>query len=246
MLLRILFFFLMMLFYSCGTNSEEQVLESQQYYKQGKIKLDEENYYGSIMDFDKSIGLDSNNSEAYFHRAQAKEGMNDLAGMFEDLESSIKINPSNLDAYYIRGSKRFLNKEYSLAIQDMQKCIELDPNELDNLHSQFIEITAKAQFKLKNITDALKNYNLLILKYPENASRYFSGRAEIKWELNDIEGAITDYSSSLNSSPTSEAYMNRATLFLMIGRIENACSDFENAGALGEPKAYEILAEYCN
>jgi len=231
---------------SCELNTSDKIEESQKYFEEGKLNLENENYYGALKNFDKSIELDPENSEAYFSRAQAKEGVDNINGMFADLDKCIELNPSKIEAYHIRGSKSFLKKEYELAIQDMEKCLELDPAELDDYHQQFKEIIAASQNELKEFDKALISYNKLIRDNPDNASDYYNKRAGVKLELNDFEGALEDYSFSLKINPTSDVYMNRATALLMLGMKNEACLDFEKAGELGDERAFEIMHEYCN
>lgn len=240
------YLFIFLLLNSCGLSSDEDKVEAQNYYEQGKDKLQDENYSGAIIDFNKSIEIDPNNSDAFYSRAQAKEAEGDLSGMFSDLDKSIELDPTKIEAYHIRGSKRFMAEKYELAIQDMKKCIELDPDQVDEYHNYFYEILAESQNRLKQYNSALLTYNKLIQLDPLNASEYFNKRAGVKFELDDIEGALKDYTVSIKSNPTADAYMNRATIFLMLRMNNEACLDFEKAGELGDSRAYEIMQEYCN
>lgn len=239
-------FLILLILNSCGLSSDEGKVEAQNYYEQGKDKLKDENYTGAILDFNKSIEIDPNNSDAFYSRAQAKEAEGDLSGMFSDLDKSIELDQTKIEAYHVRGSKRFMVEKYELAIQDMKKCIELDPDQLDEFHSDFYETIAASQSRLKQYNNALFTYNKLIQLYPLNASDYYNKRGEVKFELNDIEGALNDYNVSIKSNPTSDAYMNRATIFLMLRMKYEACLDFDNAGELGDSRAYEIMQQYCN
>ena len=239
------YLFIFLLLNSCGLSSDENNTEALKYYEQGKEKLQDENYSGAIIDFNKSIEINPNNSDVFYSRAQAKEAEGDVSGMFSDLDKSIELNPNNIEAYHIRGSKRFMAKKYELAIQDMKKCIELDPNQSDEYHNYFYEVLAECQNRLKQYNSALLTYNKLIQMDPLNASQYYHSRADVKFELDDIEGALMDYTVTIKSKPTSAAYMDRATVLLMIGMNNEACLDFEKAGELGDSRAYEIMQVHC-
>jgi tetratricopeptide (TPR) repeat protein len=239
------YLFILLILNSCGLGSDENNAEALKYYEQGKEKLQGENYSGAIIDFNKSIEINPNNSDVYYSRAQAKEAEGDVSGMFSDLDKSIELNPKNIEAYHIRGSKRFMAEKYELAIQDMKKCIELDPKQLDEYHYYYYEILAESQNRLKQFNNALLTYNKLIQLDPLNASGYYNKRAGIKFDLDDFEGALNDYTVSIKSNPTSDAYMNRATIFLMLRMNNEACLDFEKAGELGDSRAYEIMQVHC-
>jgi len=65
-------------------------------------------------------------------------------------------------------------------------------------------------------------------------------------QINDISGAINDYSSCLFfDNANGDAHYNRGLLYILTGDIANACTDFSKAGELGVSEAYSLMYKYC-
>lgn len=150
----------------------------------------------------------------------------------EALKSASKI-PDSTDFGYLSS---FLKANFYLKIGEQEENTEFN--------SPFIENKVN--------TGINKNYQLAIeaLSASINANSKFTysyyNRAYAKTLINDISGAIIDYSSCIYFDKNfTDAYYNRGLLYVLSGDIESACKDFSKAGELGVSEAYSLLYRYC-
>ena len=90
-------------FYTYAQTAEE-------YYANGSLKMELENYDASIEDFTKSIALNPHNPEAYYLRAYSKNKLGDYIGVIEDHSKVIELDTENSASYYYRGFAKY-NKD---------------------------------------------------------------------------------------------------------------------------------------
>ncbi|HCI69562.1 MAG TPA: hypothetical protein DHV30_02750, partial [Balneola sp.] len=82
--------------------------------------------------------------------------------------------------------------------------------------------------------------------YDSTSARVFDNRARLKVKTNDIEGAIEDYTKSIdlyNADPV--VFKERGESYLKLEQTEKACSDFNKAKALDSEDVDELINEYC-
>ncbi|HEY5138407.1 MAG TPA: tetratricopeptide repeat protein [Methylococcales bacterium] len=100
----------------------------QDYFKQGKVLLDHQDYQGAIANFTQVIRLQPNHSGAYLLRGDAHASLEDYPGAIADYTQAIRFEPNNAGAYSGRGSARKLLKDYQGAITDYTQASRLDPS----------------------------------------------------------------------------------------------------------------------
>ena len=84
------------------------------------------------------------------------------------------------------------------------------------------------------------------LSYCQTAEEYFE-RGNSKYDLQDYQGAIADYSKAIQLDPNdSDAYYNRGLSKLELNQKDSACLDWSKAGELGDGDAYDLIKEHCN
>src|SRR6185295_4255648 len=88
-------------------------------------KILAKDYKGAIVDSNKALLLDPENSAAYVNRGVAKAYLNDYRGAIADYNKCIQLNPLDTNVYRNRGEAMFSLKNYAGAIQDYSKAIEL-------------------------------------------------------------------------------------------------------------------------
>jgi tetratricopeptide (TPR) repeat protein len=90
-------------------------------------------------------------------------------------------------------------------------------------------------FDRGNYTEALENYNkVLQIRPPNNKafSKAYIGKARIKQAMNDFQGAMDDFNTSLAYLPSYDAYLDRAVLKIEQGDIPGALNDLDKATLL--------------
>ena len=101
------------------------------YFNNGLAKAQANEFKGAIIDFNMSIELNPQFSEAYYNRGSAKFRLQDNKGAIEDFNKAITINPTFTQAYYNRGVVKFQLQDYKGALPDFNRTIELQSDFAD-------------------------------------------------------------------------------------------------------------------
>ena len=79
-----------------------------------------------------------------------------------------------------------------------------------------------------------------------NNDKAFFGRGYVKHKLEDYRGAILDYNSVIELSPSDAiTFVYRGLAKINLGYIDSGCLDFSKAGELGDEEAYDLIKELC-
>lgn len=76
------------------------------HYNSGLDKMDRGDFEGAIVDFSKSIEINSKDEAAYDYRASSRLRVFDYRGAIEDYSKVIELNPQNPAAYSMRYGAR--------------------------------------------------------------------------------------------------------------------------------------------
>ena len=80
-----------------------------------------------------------------------------------------------------------------------------------------------------------------------NYSIAYNNRGNAKGKLQDLNGAIADYSKAIELNPNyAEAYVGRGLAKSCLKDLNGACLDWSKAGELGHSGAYDLIKQYCN
>ena len=92
---------------------------------------------------------------------------------------------------------------------------------------------------------AKKNLDKALNLDPLFAPAWYN-RGIIKYDQNDYEGALNDFSLAITCDTKLEAaYFNRGILLIFLKDEINGCNDLSKAGELGIKTAYGIIKRYC-
>ena len=192
----------------------------EEYYNRGRKRIDSNDYYGAIADFNQAIRIKPDYDLAYFGRAFSKSELQDYSGAIADYSKSIELNPNDAIAYYNRGYNYAKLKEYYGAIGSYSKAIEL---------------------KVK-----ISEVNAWGEKFANFPSAYFN-RGLAKEDLKNYYGAIVDYTIAIMIKPDfADAYAGRARAIIQLGVLEGACADFRKAISLGSTTNVDWIRKNCN
>ena len=106
------------------------------YLKRAVINASLSVYDRAIMDFNKSLHLDTDNYMAYFGKANMlyqifqkdETSSYSLDMVIKDYDKCVALNPKFTYAYFNRAYLKFQNKNYIGAIEDYSKAISLSPS----------------------------------------------------------------------------------------------------------------------
>jgi tetratricopeptide (TPR) repeat protein len=153
------------------------------------------------------------------------------------------------NGYRIIAEKKFEFGKYSEAIRFYELAIKANPK--DYLHYLGIaNVYVKTQEFSKIVTNLNKSISLNPgkssgEKFALSSSYFIRGLA--KHNLNDLQGAIDDYTKCINLNPKdSEAYNLRGYAFFNInGKQKEACADWKKSLSLGFMESSEPLNKHC-
>jgi clan AA aspartic protease (TIGR02281 family) len=83
--------------------------------------------YEALLDYNKSVTLNSTGDSNYYYRAIVKIDLEDFEGAFNDSDMAISLNLNPDDRnYFLRGYCNYMLGKYTLAINDFEKSITLN------------------------------------------------------------------------------------------------------------------------
>ena len=122
-----------------------------------------------------------------------KENNELYSNAIENYSAAIELDPQNSAFYFARGLAYDSIKEPKAAIEDFNKAIELNPK-----NAEAYMYRGVLKHLHGNDSDALKDINIA-MKYSSLArGSLYLARADIKLNLKDYIGAISDYKSARN------------------------------------------------
>jgi tetratricopeptide (TPR) repeat protein len=147
----------------------------------------------------------------------------DLDGAIADYTQIIDQDPHNTQAYYRRGQNYSAIGEDKAAIEDLNQAIHWA-----RIHSlgQLKDFSGALEETIQTLKTELKKPK------PSDASTPPSGMT--------IEGAISDYTRTLETNPSADVYFKRAQSRALMGDLQGAIADYSETIRLNpaHPEAY--------
>ena len=151
----------------------------------------------------------------------------------------LRLNPTDLKTLYNRGrAYQELGKDEK-ALEDFQKVIKQDPTNVNAL----LSVANDYFVRLRDFENAIF-YADKVLKQNPNAAA-FTLRGKSLQKLGQLTEAMEAYNDALSTNDSyADAYLSRGSLFIYLNRNDRACSDFQNARALGLD-VDQYIEKYC-
>jgi tetratricopeptide (TPR) repeat protein len=212
--------------------SEINNLSAFEFYERAKTKHYELNdYSGAMDDFNKSIEINPNFSEAFFNRGILKKVLEDYQGALDDYNTAIELD-DNSEAYRYRAGIKKINKDYNGAINDFNIAVEKYPEDDSSFYGR-----GELKYGLADYNGAIKDFNKSIEIKPKRIMS-FHKRGDCKLIIEDYKGAIEDYSIviknrqykyGLASPPSENATKLLASLYYNRGFARSKIKEYEEA-----------------
>jgi tetratricopeptide (TPR) repeat protein len=170
-----------------------------------------------------TVKLEPESIGGYFERATKRAMNGDLDGAIADYTQIIDADPHNTQAYYRRGQNYSAIGEDDAAIADLNQAIHWA-----RIHSlgQLKDFSGALTETIQTLKTELKKPK------PSEVSASSSGMT--------IEGAIADYTRTIETHPTADAYFKRAQSRALMGDLQGAIADYSETIRLNpdHPDAY--------
>lgn len=183
----------------------EADFKTEAHFEIGMIKVAQNDYKGAAIDFSIVLNEDSTNSKAYYLRGNSNKLSKDYEVALIDFKKAIKYDSSNIDAYFEKGTVEYELKEFDAAIESFTKVTSKEPNHalayFYRGSANYEEASSKEfDHKKKHLHNALADYSKA-LELDESLEEAYFDRGEVKMELNDYIGAISDFKKSVELKP---------------------------------------------
>ena len=160
------------------------------YFRRAERAYSEAQYEEAILNYDKAIELDPQDSEMYLWRALAKRALGQNNDAIDDLDKMVEIDNSP-HAFEIQGKTLSYMKEYRKAIAAFDQVIELDPN------NPFCYIRrAIAKRNLRQYQEAINDLDQHLQIEPDDVSAYRL-RGKVNEDLGNLDAAKRDFQKAL-------------------------------------------------
>ncbi len=181
----------------------------------------------ALEQFDIAIKMNPEFSVAYCGRAAAYIVNGKLKKAISDCDCAIKLNPDYVDAYFNRASAYMLLTRFSKGLADCDAALKLRPD-----HFQASLLKAFAYLSLENYEEALTQYDRALSIDDKSAEVYFY-RGEARYQLNDFQGTIDDFSKGIrlsqHSSMNESVYQRRGDAKHALGDYVGAIKDYNQS-----------------
>lgn len=180
--------FLSVLFVTLALVSYSQTAKD--YVQKGRELLEKREYVEALVNLNKAIELDPNQSSAYYLRGNIKDNFEDKHGAMKDYNLAIEKNPKFADAFFARGNIKMALQDYYGAVDDYTAAITINENYVEAYFSR-----GKAKQFLQAYQDAINDCSKIIQINPKNASAY-SMRGILRIEFGDLKNGCLDLSKA--------------------------------------------------
>lgn len=167
----------------------------------------------------------------------------DYPGAINDYDQLIEHYPEIPRGYTRRSAAKGKLGLLKEALEDANMAIELRTNDPWAYNNHAVLLLRSSVASPKSLEDALESANKAIAINSVIPTFYFN-RAIIKYNMNDLDGAMTDHSRTLELDENySDALRERGSLFAELGIVPSACGDWKKASSLGDTRSTEYLQE---
>lgn len=171
-------------------------------------------------DFTRLLGLTPHDAVALNNRAMAYWQLKRTDEALADLDRALELSPENKEFLVNRGGARSAVGNFSGAINDSLKAIRLDGTLASPRYTLAAAYDATGQHDA-----AMEQFTHAMSLDPVDADVGLARRAHCLYSLGKPTLAMRDVNQAIELSPSPEAHLVRATLFVSIGQMAKAAAD---------------------
>ena len=210
------------------------------YGQRGHCYFKLKNWSLAIADLTTKINNDNTDYFSFLERGWCFNNLGRNIEAKNDMNKCIELRPDIANNFYSRGSVLSDLKEYDKAIEDYKSAIKLEPT-----FSMAYNNIAWVKFLQGKYKEGLI-YSDQAIKFDSKNYVAIDTRAEIKFNLNDFAGCISDanLALSLKTDLTNSLYLKGRALY-KLGKKKEACIEWKKASDLGHLESLELAASLC-
>ncbi len=200
------------------------------YFKRGRIFLDRKQYPEALKDMNSALELEKH-SDYYVTRGVIHLETGETEKASADFNMALKTDPRDHRAYSYLGVISSRQGDAKSALTHLQKALDLYPFDFFSWYS-----LGRVQYGLHQFGKALDSFSSGF-KYCDNPAfrpLLLELRGNCRKELNDYQGALTDYNAAIQLSPKDPSlYEAKADAEIKMGLKEEAAKSLAKARQLG-------------
>jgi len=197
-------------------------------------------YDSAIVEFDKVILKDSQDTTLYIYRGVSYDSIGFMQKAIQDFNTTLQIDSTLIDVYIKRASIFSRLGKLNESIVDFDKALSIDSNFIVALNNKGLTYE-----NLGRYNDAIIFYNKA-LNINKNEPDIFFNRGVSFLYLKEYEKALVDFNSAIELVQINGLYyLNRGIAFYYLQLNDKACNDWEEAKLRGSKKALQYLENYC-
>ncbi len=206
------------------------------YHKRGDDFFDADDFESAIVEFNKALQVNPNDSLAYVRRGFSHNYLGDIEKAYKDYDSALRTNPALRNEEYIT-CVFYKTSDDSNTIID--KCTET----LDKYKGFSLAYFKRgiAYRDIGNYEQAIRDYSEAIRLYPKFAYAYNTRAVVYIDPRKNYSAAISDTTTAIRLKPDFDsAYYNRGLAYFSLKNYDSALADFTRVVQLkpGDSDAY--------
>jgi tetratricopeptide (TPR) repeat protein len=176
-----------------------------------------------------------NRTVAYYNRGIAYERKGEFEKAADDYRTAVRLLPTFAPAQAALAVLLSRTSDADAALPALNAALQLDP------HSAALKSRATVLLSRGRPADALHDLDDIIAHDSADAIAYLN-RGTAKQQLGDFDGAVADYSRSIELAPSVAAHLDRGGLYGQLQQPEQALADFNAAVKLDPQDVRALLA----
>ena len=186
-----------------------------------KVKL--RDFNGAVIDYTRAIALAPERAQNYCNRGNAKTDIGDYRAALDDFQLAIDRDPDYANAYFSRAVTHERLKDVPAILANLAQVLRIHPED-----ARVLEWRSKLLLDCEEYEPALEHLEVLVRLRP-GINTYHFRLALCRSKTGDIEGAIRDYTISIQIKPLWQAYANRSMCLEDVGKKDDAVADLKLA-----------------
>ena len=200
----------------------------------GLALFDKGDFKEAIRNYNRSILIKPDYSEAYVNRGAAYNALGQYQRAIEDCNKSILLKSDHPQAYINRGNAYIALGQYEQALKNYNEAIQLKPGYADAYNNRGTIYGRLGKYKL-----AIADFNKAITLRSDNALAY-SNKGFAYSVMGEYQLAIEFYSKAITiKSNYADAYYNIAILYFKQGNKKLGCYHAQRSCEFGNCKILE-------
>ena len=211
--------FLILFFFSLNLTAQKTNPEAIKFYESGESKQKNQDWTGSISDFNSALEISPNYDEAYLQRGVSNLVSENFKQAIEDCTKAIELNPDlGLSPYFVRGAAQHSLGNHEFAITDYSEALEFESEKVSK-EQVYLQL-ATCRKELEDYEGALIDLSKAIELNPNYIDAYL-----IRLQILTIRDR-EDYTAAISeATKLIEIDSNNDIFYSMRGNFKNANGD---------------------